>query len=510
MQTSELPHIAQNEHEIPTLYVKGKPFLMLAGELHNSASSSLKFTQEEVWPYLTPLGVNTVIFPIAWENIEEEQGTFDFSLLKGLVDQARKQNVKIVLLWFGLWKNGESFYVPKWMKQDDKTYFRACYENGVPSNTISPFCTEAVEADKNAFCCLMEYLREYDSEEQTVVMVQVENEIGFLGAERDFSAVAQEKYEETIPEILNRKGLKWQQGFGEEAPETFMAYFYAKAVERIASAGKAIYPLPMYVNAWLKQHPDRPGLYPSGGPVYTMLPIWKKAAPALDFFAPDIYVADFKQVCGQYSAEKNPLFIPEARRDPISASNVFWAIGGMNAMGFSPFAAEDFLRDDFIETETETLQALNIEASGFSCQGTGPYLQKSYQILKEMMPEILKHRGTDEMKAFIRSNPNEKGTIIAMQDYDILLDYTNGVTGSAGIILEEEQGFYLAGCNVRFKILSKRASGQYITILRMEEGHFADGVWIRRRILNGDELHEKTLGDMAEIKYVEIGLHDGK
>ena len=144
----KVPYIALNENGVPTLYVKEKPFLMLAGELHNSAFSSLEFMEKEVWPYLDPLGLNTVVFPIAWENIEKEQGKFDFSLLKGLIDQARKHEKKVVLLWFGLWKNGESFYTPDWVKRNYITYFRACYPGGIPSDTVSPFCEAAIEADK--------------------------------------------------------------------------------------------------------------------------------------------------------------------------------------------------------------------------------------------------------------------------------------------------------------------------------------------------------------------------
>lgn len=507
--SQKLPYVAQNEYGVPTLYVNEKPFIIIGGELFNSSFSSLEFMEKEVWPYLRPLKMNTVIMPIAWENIEEKQGEFDFSLLKGLIDQARREEKKIVLLWFGLWKNGESFYVPEWVKADDKTYFRSRYSSGAPSNTVSPFCEAAVEADKNAFCHLMEFIRDYDEEEQTILMVQVENEIGFLGSERDFSEAAEKKYKEAVPALLHEaKEVSWEEAFGEDAPEMFMAYHYAKDVEKIASAGKEIYPIPMYVNAWLKQHPDRAGIYPSGGPVYSMIPVWKKAAPSLDFVSPDIYVPDFKEVCEQYRVLDNPLFIPEARRDPVTASNAFYAFGGEYAMGFSPFAIEEFLKEDFITADAEQLQALNIDVQGFYCMGTGPYLQRSYEVLSGMMPEIIKRRGSEQMKAFIRSNLNEKGMMIPMDGYDIQLDYVNGTSGSAGIILVEEQGFYIAGCNVRFKLWPKKGSKKYLTVLRLEEGEFVDGIWKRGRILNGDELAWMRLGDMAEVKYVKVCVQD--
>lgn len=162
------------------------------------------------------------------------------------------------------------------------------------------------------------------------------------------------------------------------------------------------------MNAWLEQHPDRPGCYPSGGPVGKLIPLWKKAAPSLDLIAPDIYLPDLKGVCEEYSVCGNTLFIPEARRDPVTASNAFYALGGMNAIGFSPFAVEDFLKEEMEGPEASLLAALNIEVDGFSCRGTGPYLVRSYQVLNELYPLLLKWRGTDRMTGFIRRNPYER------------------------------------------------------------------------------------------------------
>ena len=508
-----IPCIMPDSNGIPVLYVQDEPFLILGGELHNSSSSSLEFMEKEVWPYIRQFKMNTVILPVAWESIESQEGCFDFTLLDGILLQARREEVRVVLLWFGLWKNGESFYVPSWVKEDDRRFFRACYGTGRPSNTVSPFCREAVEADKKAFCRLMKFLREKDEKEQTVIMVQVENEIGFLKAERDYSETAQEEYKKTVPEEIRElygKDGSWEQALGEDAPEYFMAYHYAKDVEEIASAGKKIYPLPMYVNAWLEQHPDRPGCYPSGGPVGKLISLWKKAAPSLDLIAPDIYLPDLKGVCEEYSVCGNTLFIPEARRDPVTASNAFYALGGMNAIGFSPFAVEDFLKEEMEGPEASLLAALNIEVDGFSCRGTGPYLVKSYQVLNELYPLLLKRRGTDRMIGFIRRNPYEKGTIISLDGYDLQLDYLPGKTGqpgSAGIIFIEENGFYISGCQVRFTPLPKKGSNTYITIVSLEEGKFKEGKWERGRVLNGDELNDMTLKDMAETKYVRVCVH---
>ena len=253
-----IPRIAPNQYGVPTLYVNDQPFLILGGELHNSSSSSADYMEKNVWPALRPLALNTVIAPVCWETLEPEKGSFDFSLTDSLLFQARQEGKKLILLWFGIWKNGETMYAPSWVKQDPITYFRACYSPDNPSDTVSPLCTAAIEADACAFARLMSHLRETDGEENTVIMVQVENEIGFLGAQRDYSKEAQKAYLAPVPPAMKEyAGIpadntdSWYPLFGEDAPELFMTYHYCLAIQHIASAGKAEYPLPFNVNAWL-------------------------------------------------------------------------------------------------------------------------------------------------------------------------------------------------------------------------------------------------------------------
>lgn len=491
------------------LYVDEKPFFILGGELHNSSSSSLQYMEEEVWPFLQSLHLNTVLLALAWECVEPKEGEYDFSLLEGLLKQARRQGVHLVLLWFGLWKNGESFYVPGWMRADCRRFFRAEYEGGIRSNTISPFCGEAVLKDQEVFCRLMEYLKGND-QERTVIMVQVENEIGFLKAERDFSSEAEKQYGRKIPDTVS--GLyhvngNWEEAFGEDAPEYFMAYHYACAVEKIASAGKRVYPLPLYVNAWLEQHPDRPGSYPSGGPVAKLMKLWRKAAPSVDMISPDIYLPGFKEVCENYCAPENPLFIPEAVRSPVTAANVLYAFSGLNALGFSPFGIEDICRDHTDKMSQQQLKELNIDAQSFYDAETERYLARSYQVLEQTVPLMWEYRKKGRLRAFIRQSPCEDGCIIPAADYDIQLDYIQGTangTGSAGFLFLEDDGFYITGCNFSFHVLPKKGGRTSVGIPRYEEGAFIDGKWCRKRILNGDEGYRMTIGGMVETRYVKV------
>jgi hypothetical protein len=507
-----LPHI-KKENGVFTLYVDGEPYVALGGEVHNSSSSSLQYMREKVWPNLRGLNLNTVIVPVFWELIEPVEDSFDFGLVDGIIEQAREEKVRLVFLWFGLWKNGESNYVPGWVKKDYKRYFRACYQGNIASNTISPLCDAAVKADAKAFRKLMKHLKDIDGHRNTVIMMQVENEIGFLRSERDFSEYANTEFEKHIPaevETAFDKRGKWSEAFGEDAGEYFMAYHYACAVEQIAKAGTEEYGLPMFVNAWLEQFPERPGSYPSGGPIAKVMDMWKLGAPTICLYAPDIYLPSFKEVCEEYTAKDNPLFIPEARRDVVSASNVFYAIGKHNALCFSPFGIEDFLAypsGDRNDTDNgELLSALNIEVSGFTNNGTGPYLAKSYELLGNMMGIIIKYRGTGKMTGFLQSS--DKGSIIPLSEYDLKLTYlpeAPGKPSAGGIVIEvSDNEFILAGIGFTAEFLPKRGEKSKVGYIRIEEGAFINNNWVRGRVLNGDEGNMISVGRNPEIICIEM------
>ena len=297
-----IPEIRQ-DGGIPTLYVKGKPFLALSGEIHNSGASSLEYMEEHVWKQVEGMHLNSLIVPLYWETIEPEEGQYDFTLLDGLIRQAREHKMHLIFLWFGLWKNSESFYVPGWMKRDSEKYWRVQTVLGETINTISPFCKEAVQKDAKAFAAIMAHIREVDADESTVIVMQVENEIGLLNTARDYSPRAGELFAEEIPtEMADLYGVKgdWKSAFADDAEEYFMAYHFAKAVEQITHAGRVEYPLPCYANAWLRQYPWYAGSYPSGGPVCEVHKIWKMAAPSLFTLAPDIYVPYVAKVMDEY------------------------------------------------------------------------------------------------------------------------------------------------------------------------------------------------------------------
>jgi beta-galactosidase GanA len=249
------------------------------------------------------------------DEIEPKEGSFDFSVLDHWIETARQHNLHMVLLWFGSWKNAVSSYAPSWVKSDVTRFPRAPAGDESPSPILSTLASETRRCDSRAFASLLRHVREKDSEQQTVLMVQVENEVGYLGRSRDRSPKANRQFQAPVPTALvhsleaqakqlqlspelasqfNERGHTWSKVFGDAASEGFMAWNYATFIEAVAKAGKQEYALPMYVNAQLPAPQEKAGEYPSGGPHPYYLKIYRAAAPSIDFYSPDIYWPNFE------------------------------------------------------------------------------------------------------------------------------------------------------------------------------------------------------------------------
>lgn len=505
--------VIKEEKGIATLYVKDKPFFARSGEIHNSSSSNLEYMKKAVWPQLKDLNMNAVIVPIYWQTVEETEGVYDFALLHGLIMQARENDMHLILLWFGLWKNGESMYVPSWMKKDTDTYWRVKKTNGDSINTISPLCEAAVEKDAKAFAKIMAYIKEIDEQESTVVFVQVENEIGLLGTERDYSIIGNELFKNEIPEQIGKEygtSGDWKQAFLANAEEYFMAYYFAKAVETITAAGRREYPIPCYTNAWLRQHPWHAGSYPSGGPVKEVHKIWKQMAPSLFTLAPDIYVPYVPDVLDEYCYAGNPLVVPEVRKDAVTASYCLYAFGKHNAICYSPFGIEDLgmSPDEIDKPPMEMMIALNIDPSAFDIAGSKAYLAKTYDLIKQMQPLLMQYRGTNQLQSYVKKSETDYGNYFRFRAYDIAVSYTPRTPQkpvAAGIIFElEEDRFLVVGTMSSLTFRAKAGENKKVDFLRLEEGELVKGEWKAGRILNGDEKMVFQFRDMPSCYCVEL------
>lgn len=401
----KLPYL-QKQGSATQLIVDNAPFLVLGGELGNSSAASVEDI-ERIFPKLQRMGLNTVLIPAYWDLIEPTEGAYDFTLTVKVIRQARENRLKVVFLWFGAWKNSMSCYAPLWFKQDYKKYPRARTKAGKPLEIASAFSENVYQADSRAFTQWMRHIAATDKE-GTVIMIQIQNEIGMLEDARDYSEEANRLFGSSVPRELtdylkkNRKTLhpqilekwgsqgyktegNWQEIFGADlyTDELFMAWHYARYVERMAQVARAIHNVPLFVNAAMNSRSRKPGEYPSAGPLAHLIDIWHCAAPHIDFLAPDLYDDGFTDWTAQYALHNNPLFIPEIRLSDNNGVRAFYVFGEHDAIGFSPFSIEH------------------------GSDETSAPLVQAYARLRELMPLLVKYQGRKLMNGlfFDRKNP---------------------------------------------------------------------------------------------------------
>lgn len=493
-----IPHLVR-QGSCSQLFIQGKPFLILAGELGNSTASDLAYLRP-YWDNFKKMNLNTILCPVYWELIEPKEGNFDFALVDSVIDSARKYNLKLILLWFGSWKNSMSCYAPSWVKRDLKRFPRARTRSGQALDILTPFSEQNRNADARAFKALMHHIRSIDELEQTVIMIQVENEIGMIPDARDYCEQANQLFAGSVPADLmnylqkNKKALipefrqlweqtgfktsgTWEQVFGKglQTDEIFIAWHFARYTDEVAKAGKEAYPLPIFVNAALIRPNFQPGQYPSGGPLPHLLDVWRAAAPHIDFLAPDIYFKNFKEWCEKYDRSGNPLFIPEAANSQ-SPVNAFYAIAQHNAMGYSPFSIES-LKDP----------------------ASHP-IARAYDVLQQLEPLILMKQGKGEMAGILLDSTHHH-TQVQLGDYlfNIRHEYSwpyaqrsEGEVPRVGgmIIMLQPDEFLIAGSGIIITFETRSNDDSIAGIERIDEGQFIHGIWKPGRRMNGDQSHQ--------------------
>ena len=513
-------HLARNG-AATQMMVDGAPYIALAGELHNSSASSPSY-MAPVWDRLARNHLNTVIGTASWELVEPEEGRFDFAAVDDQIRQARAHGLRLVLIWFGAYKNAEARYAPSWVRRDEVRFPRAVRNPGVVRTppqfahfftgpALSVFGEPLVQADARAFAALMRHLRDVDHE-HIVIMIQVENETGLLGETRDRSALADAAWRQQVPAALttylrdhqawlnpfvgqawtrqgNRPNGTWAQVFGNDAAaeEIFMAWAFGRYVDRVTRAGAAEYALPMYANAWQGPQPTGPiaGMFPTGGPVIRMLDVWKAAATSVPMLSPDVYVQDFAGTLAGYDRPDNPLFIPETRLD---VGNLFVALGEHRAIGFSPFGIDDAPNDSAVFA--------------------------AYAMLSPMLPLIAQTQADGRIRGVKLAGGGAHH--LQLGGYDIAvdrpIDTTNAMGAGTGAAPPPGEGhalilwlgrddFLVVGRGV--EVTFGRSDGE-VEVDTADEGRYTATGWSQGRRLNGDE--RSLLFPVGALQMVRIRL----
>jgi hypothetical protein len=498
-RAASVPHL-ELRGNATQLIVDDKPFLVLGGELHNSSSSSLAY-MNALWPRLAAMHLNTVLTPVSWELIEPREGSFDFTTVDGLIDGARRNSLRLVFLWFGSWKNTYSSYVPEWVKRDTERFPRVQTADGRGTERLSPFSQENQKADARAFAALMRHIKQKDADIHTVIMIQVENEVGVIPEARDHSPVADKAFSSPVPAELmlwlnqhkaslnpefraawetagDEKSGKWEEVFGKIplTEDLFMAWHYARYTGAVAAAGKQEYALPMFTNAALIRPNYQPGQYNSGGPLPHSLDVWRAGAPALDFFSPDIYFENFAEWSQRYHRKGNPLFIPEAIGGAAAAANALYAIGQLQAIGISPFGIDG----PAIGRAQDKPDEVNAP------------LIASFAVLRELSPLILEKQADGKIAALLLEGEGQRAGRVSLGYYTFSAVRSNPADpekrGAAMLLQTGPDEYIVAGSGDLTVSFSPNTPGPPIAgIASIDEQVLEGGKWIQGRRLNGDE-----------------------
>jgi beta-galactosidase GanA len=523
-----LPRLVQQDGRY-ALMVDGAPFLMLAGQAHNS--SNYPAALKKVWPAIQDMHANTLEIPVAWEQIEPVEGKFDFSYVDTLLEQARQNKVRLVLLWFGTWKNTGPQYTPEWVKFDNQRFPRMREQDGKLSYCLSPFGEETLKADKKAFVVLMEHIKKVD-QQRTVIMMQVENEVGTYRLVRDFGARAQAAFLQPVPKaVLERKkppvpaaaSGSWSEVYGPYADEYFHAWAVASYIEEIAKAGRAVYDLPMYVNNALRDslEPIAPwkNNFASGGPTYDVIDIYKAAAPHIDYAAPDIYGPDWKKFIATldgFQRPDNPLVVPEMSNAANYVRYVYLVLG-RGALGFSPFGI-DYADYSNFPLGSKATDKTMVEPFGKVYAAFRPMARqwakwafegRTYGLAEsdERTPQTLNMKNWKVTVTFREWQFGEKEWTPEIKHLPANTEIPNGGVSLAQI---GDNEFIVVGQRARLKFDGAGGNeGKPSMYARVEEGHFdAAGKWIMERNWNGDQTdYGLNLTGQPAVLKVKMGTY---
>ncbi|HEY1132208.1 MAG TPA: DUF5597 domain-containing protein [Roseateles sp.] len=504
---AELPRLVTHDGR-HALLVDGKPFLILGAQAHNS--SNYPAALKQVWDAARDIKANTVLMPVAWEQVEPEEGRFDFSFVDTLVAEARQQRKHLVLLWFATWKNTSAQYTPAWVKLAPKRFPAMLDQEGKPSYCLSPFGDETLKADKRAFVALMSHLKKIDAEQRTVLMVQVENEVGTYGLVRDYAPAAQAAFEQDVPAAVRARKKapvpgaasgNWRAVYGDYADEYFHAWAIARYIGDIAAAGRAVYDLPMFVNNALRnplEQPPKPWNknFASGGPSHDVIDIYKAAAPAIDIVGPDIYNFESAQVNANlalFQRPDNALWVPEIGTKP-AYGRFLYAMLGRGAIGVSPFGVDYF----------------NYSNHPLGATATDRTLVEPFERIYRMFAPIQRlwaQWAFEGRTQGIAEGDDRQPQQLDFPGWTAKLTYRLGRFGEAswggefakpapgteepsgGVAMAQiaPDEFILIGHRVRVRM--EPAGGTSGMMLRAEQGHFdGQGRWQMERVLNGDQV----------------------
>jgi hypothetical protein len=542
---SAVPHL-EKRGLATQLIVDGKPFLILGAEPPTSGPSNLVYLR-----YMLQVQAdthqNTSAIAVGWNWIEPQKGKYDFRIPDAMIEDASEIGQRIVLVWFGSWKNGDSGFVPVWVKADQDQFPRAQVGEGKTVECLSTLSENNWQADARALAALMRHIREVDRTHR-VILVQVENEIGINHDSRDKSPLANKAFAAPVPaelmgylqkhkdelhpelrKVWEAAGMKtsgtWEEVFGKgpEADEIFMAWNYARYINRVVEAGKKEYPIPMFVNVWGTQGWGRS---PRGEAIDHVLDIWKAGAPLVDMSCPDAYMGrqgaanHIVDITKRYARPDNPFFTVEASDGEMGAAHAMYAIGQQRAIGYSGMG-NDGLLDWFTKTGINspawhTPAGMDSPTRLFGFGGPGSdkplppvppeyeakALSQAFLTLSQIAPQILEHQSKGSIAGVVvdKQTPDEK---VKLGNYILNVGLPRGrgqqsvvpdLIGYGVFMAVGPDEYLVAGNNLHITFTPDTPGPPIAGLAEQEAGRFDNnGKWVATHFLGGDDSSDSVV-----------------
>ena len=481
--------------------VNGKPFFPIGAEGVFSGGYTVRQGEEE-FPFkaLKAMHGNSIAIPVNWDQIEPIEGKFDFASVDSLLANARKYDLRLILLWFATWKNAAMEFAPSWVKTNPKRFKRVIDASGDELWSLSAHCKANLDADKKAFVALCKHLKAVDTTEHTVIAIQIENEPGIVGSDRDYSPEGEAAFNRPVPSMLisaiqksaegklfelwqnagSKTAGSWAEVFGWVADAGHLMYTWnvARYIDRVSEAGKAVYDIPTFINLWL--HPKwwtihEMGQFYAPDPVEREMhmDLFRWAAPHVDIIAPDNYVNDsrgYEEMCAIHTRHGNPLFMVETDGN----EHMFRAIADYNCIGTHFCGIERVVDKDGVVLPGDQALADNIRC------------------VASLVPLLLKYQGTGKIHCVIEETGADSQWMGDLDGYLGVVEFGQGSPGyiptdyrhkksierhpfnpasiSRGLVIQAgKHEFYLVGVNWRIYLRPKLAPDKKRTSVTLRE-----------------------------------------
>jgi hypothetical protein len=492
--TKLMPHFESLDGR-QVLFVEGRPYTVLAVEIPWWSLIYGRYAEtihayDDLYPAARAMGLNALKVPIKWSMVEPQKGRFDFTYVDHAKAMAEKNDLKLVLNWFGHYASGDGtiyrnltgeVFAPLDIIRDEATYPRAVDADGVAHhNAISYDYDAVIQREVAAFRAFMEHIKSVDAQTRTILMIQVENEIAVFGADRQNRKLWRDHSPASNKVFVEK-------GFADDLKYSAWR-LSSNWIRPLTDAGAEVYPIPFFHNYVGGKLVDWMVGGAPGEDVATAL----ENCPHIAFVGLNLYVPpdssanDFRAALTRYRVSRNLPSITETNSDrsPVAPRLAYIAVGEFGAPIFAPWA---------LNVSYPTPNQPYVLPGGTLANGAHA-LRDCYVSLGKALSLISFYAGTDKLKVFMSQLPGKSFSTTA-DVHGAKVTVRGSDDGQAIVIHPAEGEFVIVGYRCGVSIENDIFAWPGLQKVRVERGHWVAGRWEKEGEAEyGFNQPDKTLG----------------